>query len=130
MRLNTFNFWVDLASFVAFLCLLVTGLVIYYVLPPCGECTGAGCAAEEASSLWGLGRHDYGRIHFFFALATVTLVVVHVCLHWTWACRTFCRLVGLNTASEQRCRAYGTALLILLVALVIGLLCLAKMQVR
>ncbi|MBN2130127.1 MAG: DUF4405 domain-containing protein [Sedimentisphaerales bacterium] len=130
MKRNTLNFWIDLISFFTFLALVVTGLVIYYVLPPCGNCTGGGCAEGEAATLWSFGRHDFGAIHFYLALATVVLVVIHVCLHWTWVCHTACRLAGLNVTSPQRCRLWGTLLLVLLIALTIAALYLAKTQVR
>ena len=67
---------------------------------------------------------------FYLALATVALVVIHVCLHWTWVCHTACRLAGLNVTSPQRCRLWGTLLLVLLIALTIAALYLAKTQVR
>ena len=130
MRRNTFNFWIDLVSFVVFFALVLTGLVIYYVLPPCGKCTGSGCAEGGAATLWGFGRHDVGGVHFYLALATVALVVVHVSLHWTWVCHTACRLAGVNATSPERCRLWGTLLLLLLIALTIAVLYLAKTQVR
>ena len=130
MKRNTLNFWIDLVSFCTFFALIVTGLVIYYVLPPCGNCTGGGCAEGEAAALSGFGRHDFGAVHFYLALATVALVVVHVCLHWTWVCHTVCQLAGLDVTSPQRCRLWGTLLLILLIALTIAALYLAKCQVR
>lgn len=130
MRRNTFNFWIDLISFVVFFGLAVTGLLIHYVLPPCGNCTGGGGTAGTPTTLWGFGRHDFGRIHLYLALATVTLVLVHVCLHWTWVCCTFCKLVGLKASSAERCRLYGALILVLVIALAIGLLFLAKTQAQ
>jgi len=130
MKPNTFNFWIDLVSFVVFLALAFTGLLIYCVLPPCGSCTGGGCAHANAPTLWGLGRHDFGRVHFYLALATVTLIVVHICLHWTWVCSTFCSLFGLKTASTDRRDLYGILILVLLVALIIAVLYWAKTQVQ
>jgi hypothetical protein len=130
MKRNTFNFWIDLVSFVVFLALAVTGLLIYCVLPPCGSCTGGGCALENAPTLWGLGRHDFGRIHLYLALATVTLIVIHICLHWTWVCNTLCNLVGLKATSANRRDLYGILLLILLIALIIAVLYWAKTQVQ
>jgi hypothetical protein len=131
MKRSTFNFLIDLLSLVVLLALVWTGLVIYYVLPPCGNCDGTGCAVLEARTLWGLGRHDFGRIHFCLALATVGLIMLHLCLHWSWLCVTFCSLVGMKKAtSSDRTNLYGAVILLLLVMLVIALLYLAKMQVR
>jgi hypothetical protein len=130
MNRSTFNFWIDLASFVVLFALVLTGLLIYYVLPPCGNCDGAGCADTGALSLWGLGRHDYGRIHFHLALAAVALVVLHLSLHWRWVCGTCCSLFGLKAVSSDRRGIYGALLLMLLIALMIVLLCWARTQVR
>jgi hypothetical protein len=129
VKRNTFNFWLDLASLVVFFWLVVTGLLVYCILPPCDSCTG-GSAPEKVPTLWGLGRHDYGRVHFYLGLTAVTLVVLHLCLHWTWVCCTFGRLAGLNTTGVEHCRLYGAVLLVLVVALVIALLCVARIQVR
>ena len=49
MKQNTLNFWVDLASLITLLALVFTGLLIYYVLPPCDSCNGAGCSIESLS---------------------------------------------------------------------------------
>ena len=130
MKRNTFNFWIDLASFLVFLVLILTGLLIYYVLPPCGNCDGSGCAEPTAPTLWRLGRHDFGRIHFYLALAAVALVVLHVCLHWCWVCTTCCNLFGLRAVSADRRNAYGAMLFLLLIALIIAMLYWAKTQVR
>jgi len=130
MKRNTVNFWIDLVSFVVFFVLAFTGLLIYYALPPCGSCTGSGCTEENALTLWGFGRHEFGRVHFYLALMTVTLVVIHICLHWTWVCSTLCNLVALKAGSADRRRRYGMLVLILLVTLTIGILYWAKTQVR
>ena len=130
MKHNTFNFCIDLVSFLVFFALAVTGLLIYCVLPPCGSCTGSGCALENASTLWGLGRHDFGRIHLYLALATVGLIVIHICLHWTWVCNTLCNLVGLKATSANRRDLYGILLLVLLITLTIAVLYWAKTQVQ
>ncbi|UCG56371.1 MAG: DUF4405 domain-containing protein [Phycisphaerales bacterium] len=130
MKVNTLNFWIDLASFAVLFALAVTGLLIHYVLPPCGSCSGSGCTQENALTLWGLDRHDFGKVHFYLAVATVTLVVIHVCLHWTWVCSTVCGLFGLKASSGDRRRMYGLLFLILLIAVTIAVLYWAKTQVQ
>jgi len=47
MKRNTLNFYVDLASFLVMFALLVTGLLIHYVLPPCGNCSGADICGKK-----------------------------------------------------------------------------------
>lgn len=75
MRKTTLNLAVDTLALVLFVLLCVTGAVIRYVLPP-----GSG----ESLSLWGLGRHDWGGIHFWLSVAFLALMALHLALHWAW----------------------------------------------
>lgn len=83
------NFMIDLISFIDLLLLTVTGVILKWVLPP-GSGGGhrgglrGGRYAAEAKTLLGLGRHDWGDVHFILALLFVLLVLIHLCLHWTW----------------------------------------------
>lgn len=128
MKRNTVNFYIDLASFLVLFALLVTGLLIHYVLPPCGSCSGDVSSESRELRLWGYGRHDFGRVHFYLALATASLVIVHICLHWSWVCATCCNLLGLKGISPQREERYGIVLLLILIVVIIALLYLAKTQ--
>jgi len=130
MKRNTLNFWVDFASFLVFFGLFVTGLLIHYVLPPCETCDGSGCKDSQALTLWGLGRHVYGKVHFYLALTTAAAVLLHVCLHWSWVCATFCSLLGIKAASPERQEKYGALLLLLLIVAAIAILYWAKTQAR
>jgi len=130
MKRNTLNFYIDLASFLVLFALLVTGLLIHYVMPPCGNCTGAGSGESKELTLYGYGRHDFGAVHLYLALATVALVLVHVCLHWSWVCATCCNLLGLKGISPERQERWGILLLLILMAVTIAFLYWAKMQAR
>lgn len=68
---TTLNLWLDLASLVALLGLILTGGLMYFVLPP-----GTG----HSYVLGGLGRHDFGRLHFYLAVAAVALLAAHALL--------------------------------------------------
>jgi len=130
MKRNTLNFCVDLASFLVLFALLVTGLLIHYVLPPCGNCSGGGSGESKELTLWGYGRHDFGKVHFYLALGTASLVLLHICLHWSWVCATCCNLLGLTSISPERQQRYGILLLLILMAATIALLYLAKLQAQ
>ena len=130
MKRTTFNLWTDLASFLVLFLLILTGMLIYYVLPPCGNCTGQVSVSGAAQALWGLDRHDYGDIHFYLSLMTIGLLVLHVALHWSWICHSCCRLWGLNNASCDRQSRYGIALLIACIFVLIGILYMAKLQAK
>jgi len=129
MKRNTFNFWIDIISFLVFFLLILTGLLIYYVLPPCGNCTGENTAGAAGSVLWGLDRHNYGAIHFYLSLATIALMVLHVALHWSWVCQTCCHLLGLKSLPPDQQNLYGTVFLSALILATVALLYLAKLQV-
>ena len=130
MKRNTLNFYIDLSSFLVMFALVVTGLLIHYVLPPCGNCTGAGSGQSKELTLYGYGRHDFGRIHLYLALTTAALVLAHICLHWSWVCATCCNLLGLKLGSPERQQRYGILILLLLMVVTIGLLYLAQSQAQ
>ena len=104
MSRTTLNFWVNFLSFLVLLGLVVTGGLIHYVLP-----AGTG----RAYALFGLGRHDYGQIHFYFAVGALAILTVHVWLHWRWVCS----VVGKAFQNAQPARTTRTLWGILLVAL-------------
>ena len=126
MKRSITNFLVDAVSALVMFGMIVTGLVMRYTLPP-----GSG----RSRLLWGLGRHDWGDIHFWLAVAVAALVVVHVALHWQWVCgmvwRTFRRGEGaklpLSTLTKN---LTGVGFLLGVVAICAGFLYLAQSNVR
>jgi hypothetical protein len=88
MRRTTLNFIIDLISFVDLLLLAATGSIMRWVLPPGSGGRGRGFrggrGGEHIETLWGLGRHDWGDIHFVLSLLFVLLMLIHIVLHWTW----------------------------------------------
>lgn len=94
MSRSTVNFILDLVAFVNLLCLVCTGLILKYVLPP-GSAGGHGrgfrggrgggaVSAEQVREFLSLGRHEWGAVHFYLALLFVALMMIHIILHWTW----------------------------------------------
>jgi len=91
MKRMTLNFMVDAISFVDLLLLAATGTILRWVLPPGsggGHGSGGGFRGGrgpiEVKDLLGLGRHDWGDVHFVLALLFLLLMLVHLYLHWTW----------------------------------------------
>lgn len=123
MRKNTINFWLDLTSLVLLLALAVTGLLMAFILPP-----GSG-----GSTLWGLGRHGWGDVHFWVAGALLVLIVFHLALHWSWVVCTLRRLnPWRGTERVQRKRndsALGVLALVLLAAGLSAFVAVGKNQV-
>jgi len=110
MRKNTVNYLIDGCAFVIMLVITATGLLMKYTLPP-----GSG-----GKVVWGLGRHAWGGVHFWAAAALLSLLVLHVALHWAWVCASTRRLkpggAG-RPARSDRDRAYGLALLAIVAVL-------------
>ena len=71
-RSNLINV-VDAASFIGFVFLASTGVLLRYVLPP-----GSG----RWSSVWSLSRHDWGAVHFWISVAFFAVLTLHLVLHW------------------------------------------------
>lgn len=69
------NLHVDAIAAVLMVAMVATGYILRFPLPP---------GTNKSLSLWGLTRHQWGQIHFWFSLALLVLIVVHVCLHWQW----------------------------------------------
>ena len=96
MRRATLNFIVDLIGFVNLLLLGATGSVMKWVLPPGSGGGGGGRGygfrggrgpgpdAGQMKQLLGLGRHDWGDVHFILALLFLVVILVHIVLHWSW----------------------------------------------
>lgn len=126
MKRNSVNFWIDVISFLPMLGLTWTGLLMRYVLPPG---TG-GRHRDQALTVWGLGRHDYGTVHFYLAIAMVCLIVIHLWLHWSWVCGTVRRLAGRESPASGREGLYGIIALVVIAALISGGLLWAKSQVE
>jgi hypothetical protein len=128
---NTFNYVLDTMALLATIGLVGTGMVVRWVLPPGsgGHGNGPGLA------LWGLGRHDWGDIHFWLAVATIGLLVGHVALHWRWVCFTTRRLVPAgNTPATALCHRrhhiYGAGFLLTTVLALAGFYLLAQASVQ
>lgn len=116
MRRSRLNFLVDLMTLLAIFVMIATGLVIRFTLPPG---TG-GRHGEGGLILWGLGRHDWGDVHFWAAVVLGVLLVVHVALHWSWVCTMLRGLVcgagcGVRPAGRQSIYGVGFLLLVVLV---------------
>jgi hypothetical protein len=75
MRKVNADFLVDTMAFAAFVLLAASGVLLRYLLPP-----GSG----HFNALWGMDRHEWGRIHFWIAVAMTGALALHLVLHWRW----------------------------------------------
>lgn len=124
MKRNTWNFWIDFLLLGSMLGLVLTGFLIYWVLPP-----GSG-----RLRLWDLTRHAYGDIHFYLSLGMITLAFLHLFLHWKWVLGTFKNILILRKTGvlnrSQRVGAYGLVFMVAMILGGTGLLFWARSQVE
>ena len=82
------NFIIDVLSFVFLVCLVMTGIIMNYILPPGtggrGRVITGGRGGEHIKTFISLGRHEWGDIHFWVSLAFIAIVVIHILLHYRW----------------------------------------------
>jgi hypothetical protein len=105
------NFWLDLVSFLVMVGLALTGAITHYALPP-----GTG----RSLTLFGLGRHDYGQMHFCLACAMVGLLALHLALHWSWLCGFVAQRLGREPPARRTRVLTGVAVLALVGCLLVG----------
>ncbi len=127
IRRNTLNFLIDVVTLLVMLGVVTTGLLLRWVLPP-GSRGGAG------RTLWSWGRHDFGDLHFYLVLGMLAILLVHLALHWNWACVTARKWFLRDPAGVSRPvgwirQAWGVLVLALIVSFVSGFIALAMNQV-
>lgn len=88
MKRGWLNFIIDCAGFLNLVGLAFTGLIMKYVLPPgtggLGRRLHSGRGREAVKEFWSMSRHEWGRVHFYLAVFFVSLMIVHIILHWSW----------------------------------------------
>jgi len=125
MKRNTWNFIVDGLLLVLFGGLLWTGFLIHFILPP-----RHGRFRGTEQLLGGWDRHDYGDVHFYLAIGTLVLILVHVWLHWSWVCGTLSSFGGQAPVKYRRRIMYGVLFLLILAAGIVGSLAWANTQIE
>jgi hypothetical protein len=121
MKRTALNFWLDLIFFVVMVGLALTGGITHYVLP-----SGTG----NWLTLFGLGRRDYGQIHFYLGLAVVALLALHLILHWPWLCGFVAKRLGAEQPSPRARRLAGAGVAALVGLLLVGGLAWAASRVE
>jgi hypothetical protein len=106
------SFVIDAMMFLTLMALAGLGFLMKYILPP-----GREVMAKYGRNLYlswlGWDRHDWGDIHLYLAFALLTLLVIHLILHWKQIVGLFQRLVP-----DSR-RRYKIGLIFLLLSLLL-----------
>jgi hypothetical protein len=58
-----------------------------------------------------LGRHDYGTIHFWLAVAALVLLALHIVLHWSCVCSVVAKSLGKEKPRSRTQLGWGVATL-------------------
>jgi hypothetical protein len=74
MRKITINAIVDIIMIIAFIPTLISGVVIYGILPEGGRFSGRAV-------FWGLTRNEWTGMHDVWGFALAALIVLHLLLH-------------------------------------------------
>ena len=121
MKRTATNFWLDLASFIVMVGLALTGGITHYVLP-----SGTG----NWLALFGLGRRDYGQIHFYLGFSVVILLALHLAMHWSWLCGFVAKRLGKESPGRRARRLAGVGVVAAVALLLVGGLAWASLLVE
>lgn len=111
MRRHKLNLAVDVAFFVLFIVLALTGILLEFVLPPGG--------GQGRNLVWGLTRHEWGDVHFWVAVAAAGALLVHLALHWAWVWASSFQALGAQSRIGRwgpRVRLFGGLAILALMA--------------
>ncbi|RPI37890.1 MAG: DUF4405 domain-containing protein [Methanoregulaceae archaeon] len=78
MRRITINAVIDIGCLITFVPSLVSGLVLFFVLP-----SGGGRGGSHAVYL-GLFRDQWLNMHNYWSFAFSALIIIHLILHWMY----------------------------------------------
>ena len=92
MDKSKLNFVIDALMFLCLMAMAGLGFLMKYPLPS-GRDSWAKYGSNLQFSWLGWDRHDWGDIHLYLAFTLLSLLVLHVILHWQQILGLFQRLV-------------------------------------
>jgi hypothetical protein len=103
MKKNTINFWTNILTFINFIFVIFTGILLRE-FP--AELSGA--------TLLGGVRKDWIDLHWMLSLLFLLFIFAHLVLHWGWAKGSFKKYLKVS----PRALAFGATLIVLFFAIV------------
>ena len=82
---------------------------------PSGHAIRDKGAQAYASQVWGMGRHDWGDIHWILGLLFLLFLVLHILLHWGMILSIFNRMIPNKTG---RVIVYAAIIIIISILLI------------
>ena len=121
MKRTALNLLIDALALLCFLGMIATGYLLRFPLPP---------GTNKSLVLWGLGRHQWGDVHFWISLALLVVLLVHLVLHWQWVVSVVARQFGSINPCQVRLLRSGFLTLLALAVLAGGFAWFAEISVR
>lgn len=95
------NLIIDTVAAALLTAMVGTGYILWFVLPP---------GTNRTHILWGVLRHQWGAVHFWMSVMLLTVLAVHVALHWRWLVMGLSRRFGVAAWAERSPRLAGLTL--------------------
>jgi len=91
MKKSTLNFIINAILFLAMAAITGIGFLIKYVLIPGSE-RWDKYGENVDLSVWGMDRHEWAYIHLIIGFVILSLVLLHIVLHWNMVINVYHRL--------------------------------------
>lgn len=92
MKRWKWNYLVDALMFISMMALAGIGLLLKYVVLE-GRETRLKYGLQTNLEFLGLDRHEWGTIHFIISLVLLSLLILHIILHWSMIVTLYRRFV-------------------------------------
>ena len=102
MNRGVLNLLIDTVAAALLTALVGTGYLLWFVLPP---------GTNRTHILWGLLRHHWGTVHAWISVTLLTVLAVHVALHWRWLVMGLSRRFGVAAWAARSPRLAGLTVL-------------------
>jgi mono/diheme cytochrome c family protein len=102
MSRGILNLVIDTVAAALLTAMVGTGYILWFVLPP---------GTHRTDILWGLLRHQWGAVHFWISLVLLTVLAIHVALHWRWLVIGLSKRFGAAAWAERSPRLAGLTVL-------------------
>jgi mono/diheme cytochrome c family protein len=96
------NLMIDTVAAALLTAMVGTGYILWFVLPP---------ETNRTHILWGVLRHQWGTVHFWISVILLTVLAVHVALHWRWLVTGLSKRFGVAAWAQRSPRLAGLAVL-------------------
>jgi hypothetical protein len=97
----------DILAALSFYLLLLTGLMLEFLFPK-----GSGNKVKVME----LGRHDWGDLHLIIGYVFISLIALHLILHWKWIFEVLVRRFVGNDKSKTKIILISLAILLVLMS--------------